>query len=42
MEFDWESLQPYVAFILGMAILLGVSYRYRKTSGARAVYKGTQ
>ncbi len=24
MKFDWESLRPYVAFILGIALLLGL------------------
>ena len=32
MEFDWESLRLYVGFIIGMVLLLGASYRHRKSS----------
>jgi len=36
MKVDWESLRPYIAFALGIALLAFLSYRHRKSSPERA------
>ena len=35
MKVDWESLRPYIAFALGIALLALLSYRHRARAFAR-------